>query len=143
MGNMLVAQQKQDEYIKQLAFKIDVLTTHYKMLEAQIAEQASFSSTPPDRLLSKPESNPHEHCNCVTLKERVEDSIDPEDISIEEGREIIIVESKERNDGGKVVTFIENESLEIPTIFPPKLLDPGSFSIPCVMKNVEIERALW
>jgi len=34
---MLIVQQKQDEYIKQLAFKIDVLTTHNKMWEAQIA----------------------------------------------------------------------------------------------------------
>ena len=36
MESMLVAQQKQDEYIKQLASKADVLTTHNKMLEAQI-----------------------------------------------------------------------------------------------------------
>jgi len=35
--NMLMAQQKQDEYIKQLASKVDVLTTHNRMLEAQIA----------------------------------------------------------------------------------------------------------
>jgi len=31
---MLMAQQKQDEYSKQLASKVDVLTTHNKMLEA-------------------------------------------------------------------------------------------------------------
>ena len=29
---------KQDEYIKQLASKVDVLTTYNKMLEAQIAQ---------------------------------------------------------------------------------------------------------
>ena len=34
MENMLLAQQKQDEYIKQLASKVDVLSTHNKMLEA-------------------------------------------------------------------------------------------------------------
>jgi len=28
------------------------------MLEAQIAQKATFSSTPPDRLPSKPEPNP-------------------------------------------------------------------------------------
>ena len=32
MESMLMAQQKQDEYIKQLASKVDVLTTHNKML---------------------------------------------------------------------------------------------------------------
>jgi len=53
-----------------------------------------------------------------------------------------MVESKERNDGDKPMTFIENDSLEIPTLFPPKLPDPGSFSIPRVVGKVEIERAL-
>jgi len=38
-------------------------------------------------------------------------------MSIEGGREIIMVESRERNDGGKAMTFVENESLEIPIIF--------------------------
>jgi len=33
MENMLMAQQKQDKYIKQLASKVDVLTTHNRMLE--------------------------------------------------------------------------------------------------------------
>jgi len=34
MESMLLAQQKQDEYIKQLASKVDVLSTHNKMFEA-------------------------------------------------------------------------------------------------------------
>jgi len=34
MESMLLAQQKQDEYIKQFASKVDVLSTHNKMLEA-------------------------------------------------------------------------------------------------------------
>jgi len=46
MESMLMAQQKQDKYIKQLASKVDVLTTHDKILKAQIPQQASFSSTP-------------------------------------------------------------------------------------------------
>ena len=37
MENMLLAQQKQDKYIKELTSQVDVLTTHNKMLEAQIA----------------------------------------------------------------------------------------------------------
>ena len=51
---MLLAQQKQDEYIKQLTSKVDVLSTYNKILETQIAQQASSSSTPPERLPSKP-----------------------------------------------------------------------------------------
>jgi len=53
-----------------------------------------------------------------------------------------MVESKERNDGGKAATFIEDKSVEIPTIFPPKLYNPCSFSIPFIVENVKIERAL-
>jgi len=119
-----------------------VLTTHNKILVAQIAQKASFSSAPSDRLPSKPEHNPHEQCNCVNLKEEVEDFTDSEDIPMEEGREITMVKSKERNDGGKAATFIENGTVEIPTTFSCKLPDLGGFSIPCIVGKVEIERAL-
>ena len=65
MENMLMAQWKRDEYIKQLASKVDVLTTHNRMLEAQIAKKAAFSSTPLDRLPSESELNPKEQCNAM------------------------------------------------------------------------------
>ena len=94
-----------------------MLTTHNKMLEAQITQQASFSSIPPNRLPTKPESNPREHCNCVTLQDRVEDPINPEDALFEKGRDINMAESKERNDSGKAATFIVNESSRDPHIF--------------------------
>jgi len=50
--------------------------------------------------------------------------------------------NKERNNDGKTATFKENNTVEIPTIFPLKLLDPSSFSIPCILVKVEIERGL-
>ena len=50
--------------------------------------------------------------------------------------------SKERNDGGKTTTLMENDTIEIPTIFPPKFPNPGSFSIHCIVGKVEIKRAL-
>jgi len=118
MEGMLMAQQKQGTYIKQLASTVDVLTTRNRMLEAHITQKASFSSTPLDRLPSRSEPNPREHCNCVTLKEVVDDITDPEDILMEEGREIIMAGSNERNDGGKMTTLIENDIIEIPTISP-------------------------
>jgi len=120
-----------------------MLPSHKKMLEAQIAQQASFPSTPSDRPPSKPEPSPHEHCNRVNLKKEVEDFTDPKDIPIEKGREIIMVESKDRNDGGKAATFIENENIDIPTVFSPKLSHPRSFSIPYIKGKVEIERAVY
>jgi len=36
MESMLLAQQKQEKYIEQLVSRVDPLTTHNKMLEAQI-----------------------------------------------------------------------------------------------------------
>jgi len=133
MESKVMAQQKQDEHIKQLALKVDVLTTYNRMLKAQIAQIATSSSTPPDRLPSKPEPNPCEHCNCVAMKEEQEDLTNPEDTPLEKGREIIMAGNKERNNDGKTVTFEDNDTVEIPTIFPPKLPDPGSF----------LSHALW
>jgi len=43
------------------------------------------------------------------LNEEVEDFTGLDDIPIEEDREIIMVKSKDRNDGGLATTFIENE----------------------------------
>jgi len=70
MESMLMAQQKQDDYIKQLATKVDMLTTHNRMLETQIAQKAAFSSPPSDRLPSKPEPNLKEQCNTMLLRGR-------------------------------------------------------------------------
>ena len=38
MESMILAQQKQDEYIKKLASMVDVLTTHNKMLEVPFSK---------------------------------------------------------------------------------------------------------
>jgi len=71
-----------------------------------------------------------------------EDLIDPGDTPMEENREIIMAGNKERKNDGKTTTFKENDTIEIPTIFPPRLPDPGSFSIPCIMGKVKFGRGL-
>jgi len=45
-----------------------VLSTHNKMLDAEIAQQASSSSTPLGRLPSKPEPNAKEQCDAMILR---------------------------------------------------------------------------
>jgi len=50
-----------------------------------------------------------------------------------------MAESEERNDEGDPMTFRENDNFEIPKVFPSKLLNPTSFSIPCVIGKVKIE----
>jgi len=42
LESVLLAQQEQDEHIKQLTFKVDLLITHNKMLETQIGQQANY-----------------------------------------------------------------------------------------------------
>jgi len=53
------------------------------------------------------------------MKEGEEDLTDSEKGPMEEGREIIMAGSKESNNGGKTATFVENDTVEILTIFPP------------------------
>jgi len=109
-----MAQKKQVEYIKQSASNIDVLTTHNKILEAQIAEQASSSPTPPGRISSKPKPNPEEHCNCAILRSEVDGS---KGVRIEEDGELNHDES-ERSKMSKLPSLTQMPPL--PFTFPPK-----------------------
>jgi len=61
---------------------------------------------------------------------------------LEEGRKVIMAESKEKNDEGEPITFRENNSFKIPHVFPLILPKPGSFSILCVIGKVKIETTL-
>jgi len=54
MESMLMAQQKQDEYIKQLASKVDVLTNHNKMLEPKLPKKLLFYLHPQTDFLASP-----------------------------------------------------------------------------------------
>jgi len=63
LESVLLVQQKQYEDIVQLAFKVDLLTTHNKMLEIQIAQQASSFSIALGKLPRKPKL-PQETLQC-------------------------------------------------------------------------------
>jgi len=73
------------------------------------------------------------------LKEGVEDF---EDIRLEEDRKVSMAKSKEKNDEGESMTCRENGNLNFPKVFSTKLLVPGSFSIPCIVGKVKIDRGL-
>jgi len=104
LESVLLAQQKSDEYIKQLASKVDLLTTHNKMLETQIAQQANSSTTPSSTLPSKPKQNSREQCNCIVLRSSTQLE-DPKGISDEVG-------SQERQDKGIAPLPSESDSQE-------------------------------
>jgi len=50
--------------------------------------------------------------------------------------------SEEKSDELETITFGEKSNLEVLEEFPTKLKDTGSFSIPCMLGNVSIARAL-
>ena len=64
----------------------------------------------------------------------MEDLTDPQDILMEEDKEIIMAESKERNNGRKTATLVDNDIIEIPIVFPPKP-NPGSFFVHCIVES--------
>ena len=84
-----------------------MLTTHNRILETQIPQQATSSPATLGKLSSKPEPGPQEQCNYVTLKGGLEDY---KGMDLEEGREVSIVERKEKNDKGEPITFREKGS---------------------------------
>jgi len=104
LESVLHAQQKQDEYIKQLASKVDLLTTHNKMLETQIAQQANSSTAPTSGLSSKPKQNPKEQCNAIMLRSGTQLE-GPKGVSVE-------VASDKKNDKGVAPSPSESERQE-------------------------------
>jgi len=68
LESVYLVQEQLNEYVQQLASKADMPTTHSKMLATQITKQASSSSTPLRRLLSKPMPSTREHYNCIVLE---------------------------------------------------------------------------
>jgi len=70
------------------------------MLETQIAQQTSSSTTLPGRLPSKPEQNPREQCNAIVLRSGTQLE-GPKGTSVE-------VESEKKKDKG--VTSLPSRS---------------------------------
>ena len=63
-------------------------------------------------------------------------------MELKEGGEANRAVSEGKGDELEAITFREENSLEAPEEFPPKLEDPNSFSISCVVGNLRIDRAL-
>ena len=61
--------KQNEEQFKQLHSKIEQLATHNRILETQIAQQASSSNTKPlGKLPSQPEYVQKESCQAITLR---------------------------------------------------------------------------
>nr|GLL42239.1 uncharacterized protein LOC109152581 [Ipomoea trifida] len=68
MQMMLKSQLQSEERYKQMSEKIDQLSAHNKMLERQIANQASTSSTKVTGKLPACPENPREHVNAIVTR---------------------------------------------------------------------------
>ncbi|XP_057996533.1 uncharacterized protein LOC131175871 [Hevea brasiliensis] len=196
MENFLTAQQKQGEMIQQLTSRIDQLATHNRMLENQIAQQASSFSKAQGKLPSQPK-NPKEHYKAVILrineeankrkeikKEEEEKYVPPPpykpplpypqrfqkaklDKQFGKFLEVLkklyinipftnaisqmpsyakflkeILSNKRRLEDYETVALTEECSALLQNKLPPKLKDPGNFSIPCHIGDTSIEKAL-
>ena len=64
------------------------------------------------------------------LKKWVEDF---NDMRHKEDREVSMAKSKEKNHEDEPIIFKEKDSFGFAKVFPPKLPDPSSLSIPCVV----------
>ncbi|XP_045791275.1 uncharacterized protein LOC123885979 [Trifolium pratense] len=176
------------EQIKQLTSRLDVLTTHNKMLEtqiAQVAQQQASTSAPAGIFPGQPQPNPRGHVNAVILRSRTQydGPADPRtknpamqpnsDKTTEKERQFkkfvellqklnitipfteaitqipsyakflkdILTNKKKIEEEETVMLTAECSSI-LQNNMPPKLKDPGSFSIPCVIGKHVIDRAL-
>ncbi|CAM8994451.1 unnamed protein product [Rhodiola kirilowii] len=68
LASLVASQAKADQRMDQMLKKMDEMSTHNKMLENQIAEQASSSTRYPGKLPSKPDFHQDEHVNAITLR---------------------------------------------------------------------------
>ncbi|KAJ9185121.1 hypothetical protein P3X46_004785 [Hevea brasiliensis] len=138
MEGFLAAQQQQTELIKQLTSRMDQLATHNKMLENQIAQQASSLSKAAGKLPSQLEMNPREHCKAVALRSG-RTLVQPEKLYINipftealshmpsyaKFLKEILLKKRKLEDYG-TVALIEECSAIMQNKLPPKLKDPGN-----------------
>ncbi|CAM8920123.1 unnamed protein product [Rhodiola kirilowii] len=68
LASLVANQAKSDQRMEQMLKKMDEMSTHNKMLENQIAQQASSSARYPGKLPSKPDFHQDEHVNAITLR---------------------------------------------------------------------------
>ncbi|XP_073222453.1 uncharacterized protein [Cicer arietinum] len=128
------------------------MATHNKILETQItqvAQQVVSSSISPGVFPGKPEPNPKGKLNDVTLrseKQLEEPKGSDVEVNVRDGNQRTqpskIFSNKIKLDDNEKVALTEECSAIIQNKFPPKLKDPKSFYIPCVIGDMSFERAL-
>jgi len=157
-----------NDSLVRISSKVDSLCTHNKMLETQIpqvVQQVASSSQTFEIFPSQLEANPKGQMNDITLRNgrQLEDPfVETKTIEVEVQSEKprsgkVVVESEEPNapppykpkipfpqgfDKSKLDEQFRKFIEIIQDKLPPKLKDPGSFSIPSVIGSETIEKAM-
>jgi hypothetical protein len=157
-----------NDSVVKLTSKVDSISTHQQFLETQIsqvAQQAATSSQTSEVLLGQIETNPKDHISAITLRDgkRLEDPVvkvknnEGEVGSDEPHSEKVIGENEkpfispshepkipltQEFAKSKLDAQFRNFIEILPNILPPKLKNPESFSIPCVIGSETFERAM-
>ncbi|XP_071925471.1 uncharacterized protein [Coffea arabica] len=141
--------------------RLDQLTTMYRNVEVQIGQIASsLNNRNQGELPSKTEVNPKEQVKAITLRSgkqledppvmEVEKDENEKQEEKQRNQEIPsyakflkeIMTRKRKLEDCETIALTEECSAIIQNKLPPKLKDPGSFSIPCTIANVDFSKAL-
>ncbi|XP_071939080.1 uncharacterized protein [Coffea arabica] len=121
--------------------RMDKLTNMYRNVEVQLGQIANaINNRNQGDLPSKTEVNPREHVKAITFrsgKELVEPPISSYAKFLKE-----IMTKKRKLVDSETIALTEECSAIIQNKLPPKLKDPGSFTVPCTIGNVEFSKAL-
>ncbi|CAM8994495.1 unnamed protein product [Rhodiola kirilowii] len=73
LASLVASQAKADQRMNQMFQRMDEISTHNKMLEMQIAQQAESSTKAQGKLPARPEHDKKEYCNAVYIEGSFED----------------------------------------------------------------------
>jgi len=160
MENYVINQSKQlqelhnqtgilnDSLIK-LTSKVDSIATHNKMLETQIsqvAQQVATSFQTPEIFLGQTEANPKSLINAITLrdgKQLKDPVVKTKTIEGEIESEKTQSEKAIRESDKPIVSLPHKPKIPFPQgLAKPNIRGPSSSSIPCVIGNKTIEKAM-
>jgi len=153
-----------DSLVK-LTSKVDSIATHTKMLETQIsqvAQQVAISSQTPGVFLSQIETNPKYHISAISLRSgtqlkdpvennegEIESDVPQSEKAIRENDKPFVSpphDPKIPLTQGFVKSKLDDQFRNFIEIIPnkllPKLKNPESFSIHCVIGSKTIEKAM-
>ncbi|XP_010521027.1 PREDICTED: uncharacterized protein LOC104800023, partial [Tarenaya hassleriana] len=99
LHSLKMDQEEVKNQVGSMQSQVDGMQSHLKLLDNQVAQMASTSQRPSGSLPGKPEINPREHCNAITLRsgKQLEEVTSPmmEKGQSSKGKEVVNEEAEE------------------------------------------------